>query len=131
MFDGREHQTCGSRTLNDDFLDTHDTLFINGGKGPRISEGLDQSTVPAPPNSAKPQGATGIQATSIMKEALMKLQRGTETPGSSKLGRPGKSRGEVQNFATVHQLNKEQENQVREILMNLVARRMPSDTSRN
>lgn len=58
MLEGREHQTCGGRSLNDDFLDTYYTLVINRGNGPRIRDGVDQATVPgsklfpyvAPPN---------------------------------------------------------------------------------
>lgn len=59
MLDRRPHQTCGGRALNDDFLDTYYTLFINAGNGERISDGVDETTVPAsntfpylaPPNS--------------------------------------------------------------------------------
>ncbi len=47
MFDGREHRTCGGRTLNDDFLDTYYTLVINAGNGPRLRDGVDEATVPA------------------------------------------------------------------------------------
>lgn len=41
------HETCGGRWLNDDAIDTFLTLLVNGGKGPRISDGVDQATVPA------------------------------------------------------------------------------------
>jgi hypothetical protein len=44
---GRPHETCGGRSLNDDVMDTIFTLLVNGGNGPRISDGVDQSTVPA------------------------------------------------------------------------------------
>lgn len=47
MLAGHDHRTCGGRALNDDFLDTYYTWFINGGNGPRISDGVDQATVPA------------------------------------------------------------------------------------
>jgi len=47
MLAGRPHRSCGGRALNDDFLDTYYTLFINAGNGPRISDGVDQATVPA------------------------------------------------------------------------------------
>jgi len=47
MLAGRPHNSCGGRALNDDFLDTYYTWFINGGAGPRISDGVDQATVPA------------------------------------------------------------------------------------
>ena len=53
---------CGGRALNDDMMDTYYTLLINAGNGPRIRDGVDQTTVPAsrifpylaPPNPAKP-----------------------------------------------------------------------------
>lgn len=62
MLDGREHTSCGGRSLNDDFLDTYYNLVINRGNGPRIRDGVDQATVPAsasfpylaPPNPARP-----------------------------------------------------------------------------
>jgi hypothetical protein len=44
---GRPHETCGGRSLNDDVMDTIFTLLVNGGNGPLISDGVDQSTVPA------------------------------------------------------------------------------------
>lgn len=47
MLQGRPHATCGGRSLNDDMMDTLDTLLINGGNGPRISDGVDQATQPA------------------------------------------------------------------------------------
>jgi Domain of unknown function (DUF4331) len=65
MLDGHAHETCGGRALNDDFLDTYYTLFINRGNGPRISDGVDQATVPAsnvfpylaPANPSKPKAS--------------------------------------------------------------------------
>ena len=47
MLADRDHMTCGGRALNDDFLDTYYTWFINAGNGPRISDGVDHATVPA------------------------------------------------------------------------------------
>lgn len=47
VLDGRPHQTCGGRSLNDDVMDTIYTLLINAGNGPRISDGVDGPTVPA------------------------------------------------------------------------------------
>lgn len=44
---GKLHQTCGGRSLNDDALDTFLTVMVNGGNGPKISDGVDQATVPA------------------------------------------------------------------------------------
>ena len=44
---GEEHHTCGGRWLNDDSIDTLLTLLINAGNDARISDGVDQATVPA------------------------------------------------------------------------------------
>ena len=45
--EGRGHETCGGRALNDDVMDTIFTLLINAGNGPVIRDGVDQSTRPA------------------------------------------------------------------------------------
>jgi hypothetical protein len=45
--DGRAHETCGGRSLNDGVMDTIYTLLVNAGHGPRISDGVNQATVPA------------------------------------------------------------------------------------
>src|SRR5215208_4123463 len=45
--EGRAHETCGGRALNDDVMDTIFTLLINAGKGPVIRDGVDQATRPA------------------------------------------------------------------------------------
>ena len=45
--EGRAHETCGGRALNDDVMDTIFTLLINAGNGPVIRDGVDQSTRPA------------------------------------------------------------------------------------
>src|SRR5215212_5313376 len=45
--EGRAHETCGGRAPNDDVMDTIFTLMINGGSGPVIRDGVDQSTRPA------------------------------------------------------------------------------------
>jgi uncharacterized protein DUF4331 len=47
MLRGVPHQTCGGRWLNDDIVDTVFTLLVNNGNGPRISDGVDQTTAPA------------------------------------------------------------------------------------
>lgn len=41
------HQTCGGRSLNDDCIDTFLTFMVNGGNGPRISDGVDHATASA------------------------------------------------------------------------------------
>ncbi|MEV5173362.1 DUF4331 family protein [Streptomyces flaveolus] len=41
---GEEPQSCGGRWLDDDIIDTLLTLLINGGTGPRISDGVDEPT---------------------------------------------------------------------------------------
>lgn len=40
----RPHQSSGGRSLNDQVMDTLYTLIVNGGNGPRISDGLKQAT---------------------------------------------------------------------------------------
>jgi hypothetical protein len=45
--EGRAHETCGGRTLNDDVMDTLFTLLINAGRGPVIRDGVDRATRPA------------------------------------------------------------------------------------
>jgi hypothetical protein len=57
--EGRRHQTCGGRSLDDDVMDTLFTLLIGGLHGPRLSDHVDRPTVPslptfpylAPPNA--------------------------------------------------------------------------------
>jgi hypothetical protein len=44
---GRVHQTCGGRTLNDDVMDTIFTQLVNAGNGPVIRDGVDHSSKPA------------------------------------------------------------------------------------
>jgi Domain of unknown function (DUF4331) len=44
--EARTHETCGGRTINDDVMDTIFTLLVNGGNGPRISDGVDRATMP-------------------------------------------------------------------------------------
>lgn len=48
--EGRAHETCGGRTLNDDVMDKLLTLLINAGNGPVIRDGVDQATRPASPS---------------------------------------------------------------------------------
>ena len=45
--EGRAHDTCGGRALNDDVMDTLFTLMINGGNGPVVRDGVDEATRPA------------------------------------------------------------------------------------
>ena len=45
--DGRAHETCGGRTLNDDVMDTIFTWLIAGGEGPPIRDGVDRASRPA------------------------------------------------------------------------------------
>ncbi len=40
---GRTPSTCGGRSLNDNFIDTMYTVLINGGRGPRIHQGIDHA----------------------------------------------------------------------------------------
>ena len=62
VLQGRPHETCGGRSLNDHTMDTLYTLLINAGNGPRISDGVERATRPAsdvfpylaPPNASAP-----------------------------------------------------------------------------
>jgi hypothetical protein len=62
VLEGRPHETCGGRSLNDPTMAAIYTLLVNAGNGPRISDGVDRATVPAsdvfpymaPPNSVLP-----------------------------------------------------------------------------
>jgi Domain of unknown function (DUF4331) len=47
MLAGRQHTTCGGRSLNHDMVDTYYTLLVGGVDGARISDGVDQATRPA------------------------------------------------------------------------------------
>lgn len=47
LLKGLPYRTCGGRWLDDDSIDTFLTFLINAGSGPRISDGVDQATVPA------------------------------------------------------------------------------------
>jgi hypothetical protein len=50
MLRGAPHKTCGGRWLNHDIVDSLLTILINNGNGPRISDGVDQTAVPASRN---------------------------------------------------------------------------------
>ena len=62
MLRGATHESCGGRWLNDDIVDTVLTILVNNGNGPRVSDGVDQTTAPAsrkfpylqPPNPNPP-----------------------------------------------------------------------------
>jgi hypothetical protein len=66
LLEGRAHTACGGRSLNDDVIDTLYTLIVNACRGPRVSDGVDQATVPssrefpylAPPNPRPPEPAS-------------------------------------------------------------------------
>ena len=45
--EGRPHETCGGRSLNDDVMDRIFTLLVNAGNGPIIRDGVDHATRPA------------------------------------------------------------------------------------
>ena len=47
MLRGAAHKTCGGRWPNHDIVDSLLTILINNGNGPRISDGVDQTAVPA------------------------------------------------------------------------------------
>jgi hypothetical protein len=77
---GRPYETCGGRSLNDDVMDTLYTLLINADKGPRISDGVDQATVPASGvfPYLQPPNAPLSRAQEEMVAALVRPQ--TEAP---------------------------------------------------
>jgi Domain of unknown function (DUF4331) len=66
MLAGRPHTTPGGRWLNEDIMDSIFTLYVNGGNGPRINDGVDgpiawsSKTFPylAPPNPPKVDART-------------------------------------------------------------------------
>ncbi len=47
MLRGEPHGTCGGRWLNHDIVDSLFTILINNGNGPRISDGVEGTAVPA------------------------------------------------------------------------------------
>jgi hypothetical protein len=47
MTEGRPHESAGGRWLDDDILDEMVTLFVNGGRGERLGDGVDVPTRPA------------------------------------------------------------------------------------
>jgi len=65
MLEGRTHATPGGRWLNQDIMDFVLTLYVNGGNGPPVNDGIDapiawsSKTFPylAPPNPAKAAAA--------------------------------------------------------------------------
>jgi hypothetical protein len=46
ILDNRPHKSCGGRWLDDDILDEMLTLFVNGGRGGRLGDGVDAPTKP-------------------------------------------------------------------------------------
>jgi hypothetical protein len=40
MLKGRIHETAGGRWLNEDIMDSIFTLYVNGGNGPRVDDGI-------------------------------------------------------------------------------------------
>ena len=62
MLEGRPHETCGGRWLDDDIMDTMFTFMISGVPGARVSDGVDAPWAPsstafphfAPPNPEPP-----------------------------------------------------------------------------
>jgi Domain of unknown function (DUF4331) len=47
VLEGRSHETCGGRSLNDESMTPYYTLLVNAGKGPPVSDGVHQATKPA------------------------------------------------------------------------------------
>lgn len=47
MLDGQPNKTAGGRWLDDDILDEMLTLYVNGGRGERLGDGVNAPTKPA------------------------------------------------------------------------------------
>jgi Domain of unknown function (DUF4331) len=47
LMNGKLHESAGGRWLNDDILDEMLTLFVNGGEGQRLGDGVDGPSKPA------------------------------------------------------------------------------------
>ncbi|RPJ52294.1 MAG: DUF4331 domain-containing protein [Acidobacteria bacterium] len=47
LINNRPHESAGGRWLEDDILDEMLTLFVNGGRGERLGDGVDAPTKPA------------------------------------------------------------------------------------
>ena len=47
LVNNQEHQSAGGRWLDDDIFDEMLTLFVNGGKGERLGDGVDRPSKPA------------------------------------------------------------------------------------
>jgi hypothetical protein len=47
MLEGRPNKTAGGRWLDDDILDEMLTLYVNGGRGERLGDGVNAPTKPA------------------------------------------------------------------------------------
>src|SRR5882724_9923499 len=82
MLQGRAHETCGGRSLNDDAVDTSLTFVVTGGNGERISDGVDEATVRAsdsfpylaPPNP-DPVAAGRVLVPSKLSDQLAFLEQ--------------------------------------------------------
>lgn len=47
LINNQQHKSAGGRWLDDDILDEMLTLFVNGGRGERLGDGVDAPTKPA------------------------------------------------------------------------------------
>jgi hypothetical protein len=87
LLEGRAHETCGGRSLNDDAVDANLTFVVTGGNGPRISDGVDQATVRAsetfpylaPPNLQAPP-AGRVLVPSKLADQLAFLEQAFASP---------------------------------------------------
>ena len=67
---GRPHQTAGGRWLDDDILDEMLTLFVNGGRGERLGDGVDGPSKPASlsfPYVREPNNRTDLPLPAFLK----------------------------------------------------------------
>ena len=67
---GRPHQSAGGRWLDDDILDEMLTLFVNGGRGERLGDGVDGPSKPASlsfPYVREPNNRTDLPLPAFLK----------------------------------------------------------------
>ncbi len=79
LLDNRPHESAGGRWLDDDILDEMLTLYVNGGRGERIGDGVDAPTKPAQPSFPyvrEPNMRTDLPLPAFLEELNMDLLKG-------------------------------------------------------
>jgi hypothetical protein len=70
LLNNRPHQSAGGRWLDDDILDEMLTLFVNGGNGKRLGDGVEGPTKPGSlsfPHVGKPNNRTDLPLPAFLK----------------------------------------------------------------